>query len=429
LRQFFFGFAEMKEFIAAQQEKGITVSGVMLAKVADTRVYGAMVSANILAGFLLLTTPLCVAAFGRMGMRFEPVKVSVRLFVCTMLLPAAAVFLMTKTRAAFLCALMTLTIYFFTLKFSKKLKAVLLLCILAVVIVGACYIKVAGRGFGSLSERADYMRTAAIMLPEKPLAGHGWGGFFYRHMKEKTTSTDESAHDPHNIFASFILHAGIPAGVLAGAAFVFPLIVLFRRRKTFSLEEKCIFWGCAAFTLHCCCDINMQVPACLAGAGMLFIMAVPDEKIKLPPAHFAARITVFILLALLGVFSLYRNQRCLKGDVTFTRFFDLLHTPQGGVFDEPAILRSWQELEKLRKDHPFACNMLGDYFMAKGDIFRAEQLYNESLKRDPDRPAVYMRLADIALKRYDFDKAEELRKKAHSLFPTHPKYKKLDKRF
>ena len=429
LRQYFFGFAEMKEFIADQQAKGIAVSSVMLAKVADTRVYGAMVSANILAGFLLLTVPLCVVVFGRMGKHFEPEKISVRLFICVMLIPAVAVFLMTKTRAAFLCALITVMICFFTLKFSKKLKVLFAALILCAVIGGAVYIKVAGRGFGSFSERVDYMRTTAIMLPEKPLAGHGWGGFFYRHMKEKTTSTDESAHDPHNVFTSFILHSGLPAGLLASAAFCFPLFVLFRRRKEFSLEDKAVFWGSVAFTLHCCCDINMQVPACLAGAGMLFIMAVPDEKIKLPPAHFAARITVFILLALLGVFSLYRNQRCLKGDVTFTRFFDLLHTPQGGVFDEPAILRSWQELEKLRKDHPFACNMLGDYFVAKGDIFRAEQLYNESLKRDPDRPAVYMRLADIALKRYDFDKAEELRKKAHSLFPTHPKYKKLDKRF
>ena len=152
-------------------------------------------------------------------------------------------------------------------------------------------------------------------------------------------------------------------------------------------------------------------------------------KIKLPAAHFAAKAAVFVLLALLGASSLYRNQRCLEGEVVFTRFYDLLHSPQGGVPDEPAIFRTWQEVEKLRKDHPFACNMLGDYFMAKGDVFRAEQLYNESLKRDPHRPAVYMRLADAALKRYDFKRAEELRKKAHSLFPTHPKYKKLDKSF
>ena len=429
LRQYFFGFAEMKEFIAAQQAKGIAVSGVMLAKVADTRVYGAMVSANILAGFLMLTAPLSVVVFSRLGKHFEPEKISVRLFICVMLIPAVAVFLMTKTRAAFLCALITVMIYFFTLKFSKKLKLLFAAVILCAVIGGGVYIKVAGRGFGSFTERVDYMRTTAIMLPEKPLAGHGWGGFFYRHMKEKTTSTDESAHDPHNIFASFILHAGIPAGLLASAVFLFPLCVLFRRRKAFSLEEKAVFWGSVAFTLHCCCDINMQVPACLAGAGMLFITAVPDEKIKLPAAHFAAKTFLFVFLALLGVFSLCRNQRCLEGDAAFTHFFDLLHTPQGGIPDEPAIIRAWQKLEKLRKDHPFACNMLGDYFMAKGEVFRAEQLYKESLKRDPLRPAVYMRLADIALKRFEFDKAEELRKKAHSLFPTHPKYKKLDKRF
>ena len=160
---------------------------------------------------------------------------------------------------------------------------------------------------------------------------------------------------------------------------------------------------------------------------MLFLLADPDEKITWLPGNRAIGACVCGLLVMLGGSSLYRNKICLEGDVVFTRFYDLLHSPQGSIPDEPAIFRAWEELEKRRKDHPFACTMLGDYFMAKGDIFRAEQLYKESLKRDPRRPAVYMRLADIALKKFEPEKAEELRKKAHDLFPTHPRYKKLDK--
>ena len=428
LRQYFFGFAEMKEFIAAQQAKGIAVSGVMLAKVADTRVYGAMVSANILAGFLMLTAPLSVVVFSRLGKHFEPEKISVHLFICVMLIPAVAVFLMTKTRAAFLCALITVMIYFFTLKFSKKLKLLFAAVILCAVIGGGVYIKVAGRGFGSFTERVDYMRTTAIMLPEKPLAGHGWGGFFYRHMKEKTTSTDESAHDPHNIFASFILHSGLPAGLLASAAFCFPLIVLFRRRKTFSLSDTAVFWGCLAFTLHCCCDINMQVPACLAGAGLLFLAAVPGEKISGMKTFRAVPLLLFALLVGLGIFSMKLNRTVLAGDVAYTHFLDLLQTPPGNVPpSEQQIIQQFQKVEKLRPSHPFACNTLGDYYSSKGDFHKAEQLYLESLKRDARRPAVYMRLAMIALQKFEQEQAEELRKKAHALFPTHPKYKHLDK--
>ena len=78
LRQYFFGFAEMQEFIAAQQAKGVNISSVMLAKVADTRVYALMVSANILAGFLLLTVPFSTTVFARLGKHFEPQKLSVR---------------------------------------------------------------------------------------------------------------------------------------------------------------------------------------------------------------------------------------------------------------------------------------------------------------------------------------------------------------
>ena len=428
LRQYFFGFAEMREYLASQQEKGIAISSVMMAKAADTRVYALMVSANILAGFLLLTLPLCTVVFAKIGKHFEPQNISVKLFTCAMLLPGTAVFLMTKTRAAFLCALLTLAILLFTLKFSKWLKAGLAAVILLTVIGGTCYIKFAGRGFGSLSERADYMRTAAIMLPEKPLAGHGWGGFFYRHMKEKTTSTDESAHDPHNIFASFILHAGFPAGLIASAALLFPLAVLIRRRKKLSLEEKMILWGSIAFTLHSCCDINMQVPACLAGAGLLFLAAMPGEKISGMKTFRAVPLLLFALLAGLGIFSIKLNRTVLAGDVAYTRFLDLLQTPPGNAPpSEQQIIQQFQEVEKLRPAHPFACNTLGDYYASKGDFHRAEQLYLESLKRDKLRPAVYMRLAMIALQRFEPEQAEELRKKAHALFPTHPKYKQLDK--
>ena len=50
--------------------------------------------------------------------------------------------------------------------------------------------------------------------------------FFYRHMELKTTGTDEAAHDPHDIAATFAVHCGIPCGLLA-LAICFAAITLF----------------------------------------------------------------------------------------------------------------------------------------------------------------------------------------------------------
>ena len=423
LNQYFFGFDEMRDFIARQEEQGLHVSPVLRAKVADDRVYAAMVSANVLAGFLLLTGPLAVICFRRMGRRFEPERVSAALFFCVMFIPVVTVFLMTKTRAAFLCALVTAALYVLTLKGRRLLRILFLLCVCAAVAGGAVYIRKAGRGFGSFAERADYMRTAMRMLPERPLTGHGWGEFFYRHMLEKTTDTDESAHDPHNVFLSFILQAGFPAGLIASGALLFPLAVLWRRRGRVDALANAVLWGGIAFVLHCCCDINMQIPACMAGAGLLFIAAVPDEPIFEKTAVLPVKLALGLLLAAAGAGALSLNMRQLRGDAAYTVLCDMMSSPPGNRPDEHLIVRQWRRVEDLRKTHPFACNTLGDYYAAAGNLDKAEQLYLESLRRDPRRPAVYERLAKIAEARRNPDLAASLRRKAHLLFPTHPGYR------
>ena len=425
LRQYFFGFAEMQEFIAKQQQQGIRISSVMLAKVADNRVYALMVSANVLAGFLLLTVPFTVVCFRKAGTHFEPVKFSQRLFMSFAVTICVAVLLMTKTRAAFLCALVTAAVMVFTFNFSRVWKSVLLAVFLLTVAGSACYIKIAGRGFGSLAERADYMRTVMKMLPEKPLAGHGWGGFFYRHMKEKTTPSDESAHDPHHIFLSFASQCGIPAGVLVCACFLFPLILIWKKRKT--AEDDAVFWGSFAFALHCCCDINMQVPACLAGQGLLFLLAVPDEKFTAKTPALPLKILLYMLFAAVAVSSTALNRSCLRGEIAFSQFYDALHMPPGKAPGEEQIIRLWQNVENIRKGHPFACIMLGDHYLASGNIYRAKQLFTEALKRDPGRPAVYRRLAHIAETEGDLKSRDELLDRARELFPSHPD-SKLDKK-
>jgi hypothetical protein len=423
LNQYFFGFDELREFLAKKQENGEAVHGVLLAKVADDRVYATMVSANVLAGFLLLAGPLAVTCFRRMGRRFEPERVSSALFFCVMFFPVAAVFLMTKTRAAFLCALVTAALYVLTLRGKRLLRIAFLFCVCAAVAGGAVYIRLAGRGFGSFAERADYMRTAARMFPEKPLTGHGWGEFFYRHMLEKTTDTDESTHDPHNVFLSFILQSGLPAGLLASSALLLPLILLWRSRGKNDAETTAVLWGGIAFSLHCCCDINMQIPACMAGAGLLLIAALPDGPVFEKTAVLTVKLALFLLLTAAGAGALFLNGRELRGDVAYTVLCDMVNTPPPNRPGEHLIVHQWQLTESLRKKHPFACNIMGDLYMAAGDLDTAERFFMESLRRDPRRPAVHERLAKIAEARGNSGLAASLRRRAHLLFPSHPGYK------
>ena len=105
----------------------------------------------------------------------------------------------------------------------------------------------------------------------------------------------------------------------------------------------------------------------------------------------------------------------------------MIHTSPDKIPPEETVIRQFLKVETLRRNHPFAANMLGDYFAAKHDLLRAEQLYHKALALDPARPAIYMKLAKINETLGHLQQAEEFRKKAHELVPTHPG-DKLDKK-
>ena len=87
------------------------------------------------------------------------------------------------------------------------------------------------------------------------------------------------------------------------------------------------------------------------------------------------------------------------------------------------VRRAADRVQQLRPEHPFALSSAGSYFMALRDYETAEKYFNDSLKLDPRRPGVLRKLADIAEIKGDTAKAEELRLKAHKLFPSNPEYK------
>ena len=446
LRQYFFGFEVMKEYIAQQAMYG-NISTSIKAKVLDTRVYSTMVSANILGGFLLLAGPFAIVKFRQYGNRFEPVKTSILLFTLVALSLVLPVFFMTKTRGAFLAIIVTIGLLIFSLPMKKIIRVAIIMLACITIALGAYYISVKGRGFGSMAERVDYIRTSSILIAERPILGHGWGSFFYRHMKLKTTSSDESARDPHNVVLAFYIHTGILGFIITILAFGYPIWQLYKRRKDLSLTNLAILWGQIAFAIHATGEITMQSPAVPATCGLLWIIAfitiddkedkeqISEEKQllddKLDASSKTFPIQKYSLLSfalLLGVFSSWGNYNYIKGDIAFTAFYDSISPNNGKKVVEFEVVHYFKKALQYRGHMPFVWELGGDFYQALGDSDYALECYTKALELDPKRPAIYRRLAMYYFSRGNITKAQEFLDKAKELFPTNMLYHSLSAR-
>ncbi|MBR2632972.1 MAG: O-antigen ligase family protein [Lentisphaeria bacterium] len=425
--QYFFGFKEMQEFAKMQESQGIVLSDAIKLKLLDGRVYGAMSSANLLAGFMLCALPLFIASAAEVSRKFEPQKLSLKIFLAVSLILGAGTLFMTKTRGAFLALAVTCVIWIFSYKkISRLCKVILLSCIIAVLISGAFYIKLRGRGFGSMAERVSYLNSSLVMLRERPLSGHGWGEFFYRHMELKNTNSNESAHDPHNAPVSFAVHTGIFGGLLFLAAFLIPLWNLWKRRDELSLIDQAVLWGGIAGFLHMLSDINLQSPAVICIA-MLIITVTQKNDGEKPVLHTIFRYLFAAMLAVVGAVSVYGSTQYTRGDVALSCLEDCVNPQTSDKFHLATpynVERHLKNVNSLRPDHPFALNLAASFYLAHRNFDRAEQLFLESLALDKRRPGVLMKLSSIAEQKGDIQKAQELKNQAIKLFPSNPDYRK-----
>ena len=424
--QHFFGFEVMREFAEMQEKDGIIFSEAIRLKLLDGRVYAAMSSANLLAGFMMVTAPLLVSCAVIASRHFEPQKLSLRIFTASAVILGFGTLFMTKTRGAFLALALTGVIWIFsTSKVKRSIKIILTGIIIAVLIAGAIYIRYCGRGFGSMGERAGYMKTSVAMLCEKPFAGHGWGEFFYRHMELKTTSSNESAHNPHNVIADFAIHTGAVSGVIALFAFLFPIFKLWKRREELDALQYAALWGGVAGFLHALGDINSQSPGVISALLIVLMICQSDPEEK---SCFSLKtaLPLKLVITLIASGSIYCNYIYLKGDAALNHLEECCSPSVKEKFylSTPGnVRRALDKVNAIRKGHPFAYGDAANYFMARRDFVTAEMYYQRALKLDPRRPGTLRKLADIAEMRGDVSGAEKLRRQAHKLFPSNPEYK------
>lgn len=442
LSQYFVGFAETREFVEKQIAEGIPISHVMVAKINDDRVFATFVSCNVLAGYLLLLLPVTLYAVWRFAGHFEPVRLS-RILLCGLVFSGlAAVLLLTRSRAAFLAALLTAGAFAMTLPKRRIYRCIPVIVLALAIVGGAIYIHRAGRGFGSMAERVDYLRSSVKMIAEKPLAGHGWGGFFYRHMELKTTRTDESAHDPHNLVMAFASQTGVIGGAVALAAVLLPLFWLgrriFRRGGEETPEEgadgfaRAVFWGECAFLLHAHMDVDLQIPASMAAAGAMLVAALPEASAQMA-ARGRRRWLLVAAGMLLAAVAAMGNILWLRAEMAYDRLITLAR-PQSAQdrlrpVSDAEVVKALREAVALRPGSPFPWEIAGDYFWSRRDGAMAEKCYREAARCTPDRPSLYRRFFDLEMARGNRAAAAKHLRRMLELFPSNPKYQALAAEF
>lgn len=442
LSQYFVGFAETREFVEKQIAEGIPISHVMVAKINDDRVFATFVSCNVLAGYLLLLLPVTLYAVWRFAGHFEPVRLS-RILLCGLVFSGlVAVLLLTRSRAAFLAALLTAGAFAMTLPKRRIYRCIPVIVLALAIVGGAIYIHRAGSGFGSMAERVDYLRRSVKMIAEKPLAGHGWGGFFYRHMELKTTGTDESAHDPHNLVMAFASQTGVIGGAVALAAVLLPLFWLgrriFRRGGEETPEEgadgfaRAVFWGECAFLLHAHMDVDLQIPASMAAAGAMLVAALPEASAQMA-ARGRRRWLLVAAGMLLAAVAAMGNILWLRAEMAYDRLITLAR-PQSAQdrlrpVSDAEVVKALREAVALRPGSPFPWEIAGDYFWSRRDGAMAEKCYREAARCTPDRASLYRRFFDLEMARGNRAAAAKHLRRMLELFPSNPKYQALAAEF
>ena len=394
--QYFYGFDELKKFIAEQEKlHNMQFPPELKARAYDVRTYATFTFASALAGFLALAGAFTTVRAFRWGGRFEPVKLSQKIFAALSILLLSGIFLTTKGRSAFLAVIIAAAASGFLLIKSRKLKLLTAAAAISAIILGALYIHYAGRGFGSMTERVGYLQSSAKMVLQNPFCGAGWGSFSYFHAQYKNFGNEELAKDPHNIIAAFASQTGIVGGLLAAILMLYTLYIAAKRlKKEFSPENLALFFGLTAFSLHILMDLDWQVPALMACYTLFALLACPDIKNPIP----SKRKLPVILLLIAGVITLAGGIHWVTADNTFENMLNAAGQ-EAGIFSEK---KSSYEVDsaaetalKFAPQSHFIYNAWALDKLNRSDLPAAEKLFKKTLELAPKFHAAHISLSKV----------------------------------
>ncbi len=303
--QHFIGLEASREYaIKHAAEQGQQVSGVVLAKMEQTRIYSYFIDPNVYASFLVLTMPFAIHGLCQFGRGYEGYPeagvimgavIGIILYLCAIV--------WTGSRGGILALAAAIAAAVWALPQIHRWKWRWVLPLAAVVLFGMllaaiCLLK-SRDGLASASARLIYYRTSITIFKEHPVCGAGLGEFLSAYVRLKPAGA-EVARDPHSIFFSFLVQAGLPGGLIALALFLFPWVVAtFAKTKRTTLFIASVA-GTAGWFFHCMMQFNEIIPACayVAAASSLFLLpASQEEKQVSSKWRFVAIVVVLFCLA------------------------------------------------------------------------------------------------------------------------------------
>ncbi len=442
IEQMFSGFEETRKFVENQEQLYMSsVSGDLKSRVWDNRVFSTFASCNSLAGYMLLTMPLCFFLCWQLCGRIEPSKITRSVFMPLLALLMGMVFFATVSRGAFLMLVLACVIFIMIFPVRKSIRIAVFVLVPSVIIVGALYIAFAGRGFNSMLVRFDYVYTSFLMFLSHPWLGTGWGDFFHDHMLLKLTVSREAPHTAHNILMDFLGQSGIAGFAACLAAIVYPFIKIAgkiyntARNSLFTSLDSYVIYGLIAYFIHSLMDVNLQIPASMATALALMVtMTVPDEKTQPPndrkKSSSTLAVNLFAAAAMLfaGLVALCGGFHLLKADYAFSRLSDLC-SPQGKTREEyfsvtpEQVKRELVNCVEIRPYSPFPWAAAADFMLSRGYSDIAEDFYNKARELSPQRSFIYFRLYILQKALGREAEAQQNLEMARKLFPHNSDYR------
>lgn len=421
--QYFFGFAEMREFLAEEERKGTFIPPEIKARALDVRTYATFTFASALAAMFCLGGALTLCRAHQCGSRFEPQNISQKIFAGSALLLCGGIFLTTRGRGAFLAVIAAAAVCGFIKLKSGKLKLAVAAGTLLLIVAGAFYIHYAGRGFGSMTERVSYLKSSAQMLVNHPLTGDGWGDFAFHHSRHKDMGNEELAKDPHNIVAAFAGQCGIAGGLLISWLLLYTLYGAYKNlRRDFSYERMSIFFGLTAFSIHALMDLDWQVPALMFWYMILsfaaFYKAEPAEDND--DDGRSHRLIGCIALSVVAAVALLGSLHWLAADNAYSNFLQAAGQTPGAAQAAQSRLTVDAYAQKTLKLMPYSHSVYiawGNDAMRRGDYATALKRYQTAQKMVPRSHAIYKSMGDACERMGDTAQSAVYFRKADELFP------------
>ena len=390
------------------------------------RIFGTFNLCNTYAGFLAAMLPLFLAGIWKWaGSHVRPPRAAQLLLSSVVLILFAVPIWMTGSRGAVLSLAAGI---FLTAFFAVKTKKMRLLLSGAAVfaVFGIALLIIFRRGADSILFRLDYDLAALKMMLSHPLAGTGWGDFFYEYPALKLLCNDELPRSPHNFPLLMGSQCGIFSFLAAIALLALPLFAGFRkliREQKTDLYFASVLAALAVLSINSLMEVGAEVPGYAATLFLLGMIVLHDAQPEENARPFSLKI--FLILCVTALFTVTYAAWELRKEYLFAKYADI-----AGLWADPARSSDGQKeytaALKAAEDSPFVRAMRIRDLLRQGRTAEAEKLLDAALLLAPQDSSLYrLKYRLLRHRAASAEECEKVKEQILTLDPGNPENSKL----